>query len=56
MPNFKAIFGTDKKEFKTFKIKAEFEALKIEAFDDAVDAVIKINKDFHYCQLQQANY
>jgi len=45
MPNFKAIFG-DKKEFKTFKIEAEFEPLKIEAFDDAVDAVIKLNKEF----------
>jgi len=46
MPNFKAIFGTDSLEFKTFKIEAEFEPLKIEAFDDAVEAVMKLSKEF----------
>ena len=46
MPNFKALFGKDSKEFKTFKIEAEFEPLKLEAFDDAVEAVIKLNKEF----------
>lgn len=46
MPNFKALYGTDSKEFKTFKVEAEFEPLKLEAFDDSVDAVIKLNKEF----------
>jgi len=46
MPNFAALYGKDSKEFKTFKIDAEFEPLKIEAFDDSVEAVIKLNKEF----------
>ena len=46
MPNFKAIYGKDSEIFKKFKIDCEFEPLKIEAFDDAADAVIKINKEF----------
>ena len=46
MPNFKALFGKDSEQFKTFKIEAEFEPLKLEAFDDSVEAVIKLNKEF----------
>ncbi|MCH9657199.1 hypothetical protein K0U27_00655 [archaeon] len=46
MPNFKAVYGKDSEIFKKFKIEAEFEPLKLEAFDDAVDAVIKLNKEF----------
>jgi hypothetical protein len=46
MPNFKAIYGKDSKEFKTFKVAAEFEPLKLEAFDDSVEAVIKLNQEF----------
>ena len=46
IPNFKAEYGKDSKEFKTFKVEAEFEPLKLEAFDDAVDAVEKLNKQF----------
>ena len=46
MPNFKALFGKDSEEFKRFKIEAEFEPLKIEAFDDSVEAVIKLNEQF----------
>ena len=47
MPNFKAIVGgSDTTLFKTFKIEAEFEPLKLEAFDDAVEAVERLNKQF----------
>ena len=46
MPNFKAIYGKDSKIFKKFKVDCEFEPNKFEAFDDAADAVIKINKEF----------
>ena len=45
-PNFKALYEKDSEEFKTFKVEAEFEPLKLEAFDDAVEAVIKLNKEF----------
>ncbi len=40
MPNFKALYDKDSKEFKTFKVEAEFEPPKLEAFDDSVEAVI----------------
>jgi hypothetical protein len=46
MPNFKAMYGVDSEEFKTFKVEAEFEPLKLEAFDDSVEAVIKLNEEF----------
>lgn len=46
MPNFKAVYGGDSTVFKTFKVEAEFEPLKLEAFDDSIDAVIKLNKEF----------
>ena len=46
MPNFKALYGKDSEQFKNFKIEAEFEPLKLEAFDDSVEAVIKLNKEF----------
>jgi hypothetical protein len=46
MPNFKALYGNNSEQFKTFKIEAEFEPLKLEAFDDSVEAVIKLNKEF----------
>ena len=46
MPNFKALYGKDSEQFKTFKVEAEFEPLKLEAFDDSVEAVIKLNKEF----------
>ena len=39
MPNFRAVFGKDSKEFKLFKIEAEFEPLKLDAFDDTTAAV-----------------
>ena len=46
MPNFKALYGNNSEQFKTFKVEAEFEPLKLEAFDDSVEAVIKLNKEF----------
>ncbi len=46
MPNFKALYGKDTEIFEKFKVEAEFEPLKIEAFDDSVEAVIKLNKEF----------
>jgi len=46
MPNFKAVYGKESEEFKTFKIEAEFDPLKLEAFDDAVEAVERLNKQF----------
>jgi len=46
MPNFKALYPKDTKQFKTFKVEAEFEPLKLEAFDDAVEAVSKLNEQF----------
>ncbi len=46
MPNFKAMYGKDSEEFKKFKIVAEFEPLKLEAFDDSVEAVIRLNEQF----------
>lgn len=46
MPNFRAMYGSDSEIYKKFKIDCQFEPLKIEAFDDAADAVIKINKEF----------
>ena len=46
MPNFEAEFGHDSEIFDTFRVEAEFEPLKLEAFDDSVEAVIKLNKEF----------
>ena len=46
MPNFKAMYGKDSEEFKLFRIDCEFEPLKVEAFDDAAEAVSKINAEF----------
>ena len=44
MPNFKALYGKNSEIFEKFKVEAEFEPLKLEAFDDSVEAVIKLNK------------
>lgn len=46
MPNFKALYGKESEEFKTFKVEAEFEPLNLEVFDDAVEAVVKLNEQF----------
>jgi hypothetical protein len=42
MPNFRAIYGRDHKLYKKYKIEAVFEPLKIEGFQDNVDAVMKL--------------
>ena len=44
MPNFKAVYKTDSEEFKLYKVEAEFKPLKLEAFDDSVEAVAKLNE------------
>jgi len=46
MPNFKALYKKDSEIFEKFKVEAEFGPLNLEAFDDSVDAVIKLNKEF----------
>ena len=46
MPNFKALYGKDSEEFKTFIVDAEFEPLKIDGFDDVVEAVTNLNEKF----------
>ena len=43
MPNFKAMYG-DKKEFKEYRIDAEFQPMKFENWQDLVEGVTKLNK------------
>jgi hypothetical protein len=42
MSNFRAIYGRDHKFYKKYRIEAVFEPLKIEGFQDNVDAVMKL--------------
>ena len=42
MPNFRAIHGRDSEMYKKYTIDAVIEPMKLESFQDNVDAVLKI--------------
>lgn len=44
MPNFKALYGMDSKEWGLYKVEADFDPLKLEAFDDSIEAVKQLNE------------
>ena len=45
MPNFRAIYGRDSELYEKYRIEAAFEPLKLESFQDNVDAVMKLNRE-----------